>query len=108
MSEPAPKHLDLDRARGLSITWQDGTTSFLAVDHLRRLSPSAESRALREEIERNPLAVVPGGDSGPLQAEDLELVGNYAVRIRFSDGHHTGLYTWDYLRSIDAPPGPTP
>jgi len=29
------------------------------------------------------------------------LVGRYAVRIKFSDGHKTGLYSWDYLRSID-------
>jgi DUF971 family protein len=28
-------------------------------------------------------------------------VGNYAIRIRFSDGHDTGLYSWDYLRRID-------
>ena len=37
----------------------------------------------------------------PLMATDAELVGNYAVRIRFSDGHDTGLYSWPYLRQID-------
>lgn len=103
MSEPQPKHLDLERTRGLSVTWEDGTTSFFPVDHLRRMSPSAESRALREELERNPLTVLPGGEDHQLIAEDLELVGTYAVRIQFSDGHHTGLYTWSYLRSIDMP-----
>jgi DUF971 family protein len=30
-----------------------------------------------------------------------EMVGNYALRIRFSDGHDTGIYTWSYLREID-------
>ena len=62
-----------------------------------------EARTLREEIARNPLTVLPDstGDGRPLTALDAELVGNYAVRIRFSDGHDTGLYSWDYLRRID-------
>lgn len=55
---------------------------------------------MRSQIEANPLTVIPGGAGGPLTAEELELVGNYAVRIRFSDGHDTGLYTWSYLRSL--------
>ncbi len=100
MNEPTPKHLDLERTRGLTITWQDGSTDFLPVKHLRRMSPSAEAKTMRSEIEANPLTVIPGGSSGPLTAQDLELVGSYAVRIRFSDGHDTGLYTWSYLRSL--------
>lgn len=105
----APKHLDLDRTKGLTVQWRDGTESFYPVDHLRRYSPSAEARELREELERNPLAVLPthSASDGPLEAVDAELVGSYAVRIRFSDGHDTGLYTWNYLRSID-PNAPSP
>ncbi|MEE2907136.1 MAG: DUF971 domain-containing protein [Planctomycetota bacterium] len=101
MTEPSPRHLDLQRTRGLNVTWQDGSTSFFSVDHLRWMSPSAEARALRAEMERNPLTVLPSGQNKPLIAEDMELVGSYAVRIRFSDGHDTGLYTWSYLRSLD-------
>jgi DUF971 family protein len=99
----APRHLDLDRTKGLTIEWRDGSSSFYPVEHLRRLSPSAEARELREELDRNPLAILPTsrGDDGPLQALDAELVGTYALRIRFSDGHDTGIYTWTYLRSID-------
>lgn len=76
------------------------------------MSPSAEARQLREELERNPLTVLPssGGGGGKLTAVDAELVGNYAVRIRFSDGHDTGIYSWRYLREIDpdGSDGPTP
>ena len=104
--EPPPKHLDLERTRGLHVTWQDGRTSFFTVALLRKMSPSAESKALREELSSNPLAVLPNASSGPLAAEDLELVGSYALRIRFSDGHDTGIYTWSYLRSLDEPPTP--
>jgi DUF971 family protein len=80
------------------------------------MSPSAEQRQLREEMEKNPLTVLPtsmSGSAGDLRAESAELVGNYALRIVFSDGHRTGLFSWDYLRRIDprlgddrdAPPG---
>ncbi|MCH2135704.1 MAG: DUF971 domain-containing protein [Phycisphaerales bacterium] len=98
-----PIHLDLDRAKGLSVTWADGTNSFYPVAHLRRWSPSAEARLLREQLQANPLAVLPSSSTPPegLRADDLELVGGYAVRITFSDGHRTGLYSWDWLRQID-------
>jgi DUF971 family protein len=53
-------------------------------------------------MERNPLTVLPASTaSGPLTATGAELVGNYAIRILFSDGHDTGLYSWLYLREID-------
>tara|TARA_R110002020_G_scaffold45849_2_gene130835 strand:- start:35 stop:229 length:195 start_codon:yes stop_codon:yes gene_type:complete len=35
-----------------------------------------------------------------IQPENMELIGNYAVKILWSDGHSTGLYTWDYLKKI--------
>ncbi len=107
-NEPRPVRIDLDRERGLEIDWDDGRRSFYPVAHLRRSSPSADARALRDEMARNPLTVLPAGRaSGPLTALDAELVGNYAIRIRFSDGHSTGIYSWRYLRSIDpaAPAG---
>jgi DUF971 family protein len=84
------------------VEWSDGTTSYYTVALLRRMSPSAEMRELRENMASNPLTVLPSRPtSGPLVALDAELVGNYALRITFSDGHKTGLFTWDYLRSID-------
>ncbi len=97
-----PLHLDIDRERGLTVSWADGTSSFYPVAHLRRMSPSAEARALREQMAANPLTVLPASrGEGPLRLLDAELVGHYALRLRFSDGHHTGIYSWDYLREID-------
>ncbi len=98
----APTHLDLDRQRGLTISWSDGTESFYPVAYLRRMSPSADAKQIREELKQNPLTVLPAStSSAPITAENAELVGNYAVRIRFSDGHDTGLFSWRYLRQID-------
>jgi DUF971 family protein len=99
---PSPTHLDLDRLKGLTVTWSDGTEGFYPVEYLRRMSPSADAREMRKEIASNPLTVLPTSEStGPLRALDAELVGHYALRIRFSDGHRTGLYTWEYLKKIE-------
>ena len=104
---PRPKHLDLKKDDGLTVHWDDGRESFFPVAFLRKMSPSADSQALRQEMQRNPLTVLPsatGQSNEPLTATGAELVGNYAVRISFSDGHHTGLYSWEYLREIDPTP----
>lgn len=103
MATMRPQHLDLKRDKGLTIQWPDGRVSFYSIAYLRKWSPSADARQLREELAKNPLTVLPAssGSEGPLTAVDLELVGNYAVRIIFSDGHDTGIYTWEYLREID-------
>lgn len=100
----APRKLDLKKDRGLTIEWADGTTSYYTVVYLRKMSPSAEMRELRAEMKRNPLTVLPAkmsGPSVPLTALGAEMVGNYALRIHFSDGHSTGIYSWEYLRQID-------
>ena len=105
--EPPPTSLDLKKTRGLRVVWADGGVSDYPIAYLRRMSPSADAREMRKQMKRNPLTVLPASSgSGPLTALDAELVGNYALRIRFSDGHHTGIYSWDYLRSID-PDAPT-
>ncbi|MCC6228191.1 MAG: DUF971 domain-containing protein [Phycisphaerales bacterium] len=105
-----PTKLDLKKDRGLSIEWDDGTTSYYSIAYLRKMSPSADMKHLREEIAKNPLTVLPASAvsrSGPLVALDAELVGNYAIKIRFSDGHDTGLYSWQYLREIDPTHSPS-
>lgn len=109
-----PKHMDLKKDKALTIHWSDGRVSIYPIAYLRKLSPSAEAKELRKEMARNPLTVMPAsasqaGGAGPLTATGIERIGNYAVRIRFSDGHDTGIYSWQYLRQIDPnqpPSGP--
>ncbi|MBX3378753.1 MAG: DUF971 domain-containing protein [Phycisphaeraceae bacterium] len=97
-----PTDIDLKKDKGLTVRWPDGTTSYYPIAYLRRMSPSADMRQLREEMAANPLTVLPSGPaSGPVVATRAELVGNYALRVHFSDGHSTGIYSWVYLRSID-------
>ncbi len=102
-----PSKLDLKKDSALTIRWQDGRQSVYPIEHLRRLSPSADMRELRRAMDSNPLTVLPagGGASSKLVATGAELVGNYAIRITFSDGHSSGIYTWAYLRQIDPATG---
>lgn len=96
-----PVHLDLKRDESLTVSWSDGRVSIYPIGLLRRLSPSADAQQTRDALAENPLAVLPAASDAPLRAERIEPVGRYAIRVVFSDGHHTGLYTWPYLREID-------
>ena len=66
-----PVHLDLKKREGLVVEWPDGTKSHYPIEYLRKMSPSAETRHLREEIARNPLTVLPASVTahpGPITA----------------------------------------
>lgn len=103
MGPNTPKHLDLKKDRGLTVQWADGSGSYYPLAYLRRMSPSADQRELRRQMATNPLTVLPrgAGGGGELTVSHAELVGNYAIKIEFSDGHRTAIYSWEYLRSID-------
>ena len=83
----------------VAIAWDDGAESYYSSEKLRAASPSAETQG-----ERDILGNQYGGD-GPrkfpgVQVIGWERIGNYAVRFDFSDGHRTGLYSYDYLRTL--------
>jgi len=103
-----PDAIDIKRDRGVSIQWQDGTSSYYSVAYLRRNSPSADQKQLRDQLDKNPLTVLPMSRAPagePLTIVDAQMVGTYALKIVFSDGHDTGIYSWTYLREIE-PPSP--
>lgn len=104
MSDPKtqPVELNLKRTKHLQIRWADGGETTIPLPRLRKACPCATCRATREEQQRNPLVV-----SQPVQnphemviVDDAELVGNYAVRIRWRDGHDTGIYDFALLRAL--------
>lgn len=91
-----PVRLTFRRAeRALHIAFDDGSEAVLPFTLLRRESPSAEVRG-HGAGPKPPAPVVPD-DIGVTRAEP---VGRYAVRIHFTDGHSTGLYTWAYLKTL--------
>ena len=100
-----PLRLDLQKDRQLTVGWQDGRQSVYPVAYLRSMCPCAKCKLDRQEQAAKPkklsLRVLPGNHAGPLAATSAELVGGYALRIDWSDGHASGIYSFDYLRSID-------
>lgn len=75
----------------VSVRFDDGIVYDLAAEYLRVESPSAEVQG----HSANEKKIVSGKEAVIILA--LEPVGNYAVKLRFSDGHDTGIFTWDYL-----------
>ena len=92
---PWPTELHLKRAeRILEIAFDDGLRFALPAELLRVESPSAEVRG-HNAAERR----IPGGKRG-VGIDAVEPVGHYAVRLRFDDGHDSGIYTWVFLREL--------
>ena len=83
----------------VAIVWDDGAESYLPFEKLRAASPSASNQG-EKDIFGNQY----GGDGAKkfpgVQVLGWERVGNYALRFDFSDGHRTGLYSFDYLRKL--------
>ncbi|WP_183969906.1 gamma-butyrobetaine hydroxylase-like domain-containing protein [Quisquiliibacterium transsilvanicum] len=89
---PHPTSIVVHRqSRVLEIEFDQGSAFRLPFELLRVYSPSAEVRGHGPGQE-----VLQIGKRG-VDIVALEPVGNYAVQPRFSDGHATGLYSWDYL-----------
>lgn len=98
-----PIRLDLKRDERLEIEWQDGLISTYPISLLRSLCPCAQCRTIREQSttgKKPLLQVLPGNYAKRLAVVDAELVGGYALRLEWSDGHSGGIYSFDFLREI--------
>src|SRR5215471_3124094 len=90
--DPTPTEILLhQKSRVLEIAFTDGKRFRLPCEFLRVYSPSAEVRG------HGPGQEVLQVGKKDVEITELEPVGLYAVRPRFSDGHDTGIYSWDYL-----------
>jgi DUF971 family protein len=92
---PVPTEIKLHQAsRRLEITFSDGKVFQLPCEFLRVYSPSAEVRG------HGPGQEVLQVGKKDVQITAIEPVGAYAIKLVFSDGHDTGLYSWDYLYEL--------
>ncbi len=103
--EHTPVDLHLDRRDGLTIKWKDGRTSHYSLVFLRKHCPCATCRTEREQPKPanagRALTILPANIDRAAQFASAELVGHYAIRIVWADGHSTGIYDFRYLRLID-------
>ena len=92
---PHPTAIKLHQAtRALEITFDDGHTFRLPYEFLRVYSPSAEVRG------HGPGQEVLQVGKREVTIPEVEAVGHYAIRPTFSDGHNSGIYSWEYLYDL--------
>jgi DUF971 family protein len=85
----------------LAIKWSDGSESFLALESLRKHCPCAGcggepdvmGRVLKPEVTHTPAS---------FRLRGFQMVGGYAMQPTWEDGHNSGLYSYEYLKRLDA------
>ncbi len=102
---------------GIKITWSDGESTQWTAQQLRNACPCATCREKRgklhadEEGSESPVQIKPkslalpvlsAAEARPMRIEGMQPVGTYAYNIAFSDGHHSGLFTFTRLRREDS------
>ena len=92
---PRPSDITLhQQSNMLDVTFDDGTRFSMPVEYLRVYSPSAEVRG------HGPGQEVLQVGKRNVGVTAIEPVGMYAVKLVFSDGHDTGIYSWEYLHEL--------
>src|SRR5262245_8625879 len=105
-SKPLDVKVHVSSGAGIDIIWADGHACHFDFLYLRYACPCAScSDERRKKQEAKFQAPATSGAELPLfkpkpRARSAKTVGNYALQIEFSDGHSTGIYSYDYLRSI--------
>jgi len=101
MSKTRPTAITADKnKRMLFVAWDDGHESAYPFDGLRVVCPCVECRGGHAHMGQPPDPIdVRNAIETDLTLESVAAVGAYAVQLTWSDGHSTGIYSWDYLRS---------
>ena len=103
---PYPTQLTRTDDHQLRITWSDGEVREYPPTKLRDGCPCATCREKRSApAAEDPfqLPVLSMAETQPLQVAGMRPVGNYAYNIAFSDGHDTGIFTFELLRQLGNP-----
>lgn len=102
-----PKAVNIEEEGVVTISWMDGTTTRHSVAQLRKACPCAQCNVEREKIKKPGLSlrVIDSSAPTPQEAQILEFspVGRYALAFLFNDGHSSGIYTYDFLKSTALP-----
>lgn len=103
MTTPRPVHLALANDSHLLIEFSDGQRRLYSFAQLREACPCATCRERRDQraaVDPLMLPVLREEEAEPVRILAMQPVGNYAYSIRFSDGHDTGIYTFELLRAL--------
>jgi DUF971 family protein len=104
MSQLRPASITANREiNQLTIVWNDGHESNYPFSLLRHACPCAECRGGHDKMSAEPdpdVFLLPVEDSRATRLRNIEAVGAYALTIEWEDGHHYGIYNWNYLRKL--------
>lgn len=98
-----PKSITLNKnERYLEIIWADDVVCHYPLSELREACPCVECRGGHQFMGReyDPDSLLTLKPARSYSIENIDMIGNYAIQPRWDDGHHTGIYTWDYLRRL--------
>jgi len=103
-----PTNIERKSDEELRITWDDGKVLTYRVADLRSQCPCATCREKRtaEAKETDLLPVLSHAELQPTRVVGMKPVGNYAYSIEFNDGHDTGIFTFEFLRTVGEPEEP--
>jgi DUF971 family protein len=103
---PAKVRIHKTEGTGVEIDWKDGHRSAWSFAWLRNGCPCATCHEDREQNGRKPGEPKPKPQTllpmyeAPARPVEITPVGNYAVKFKWSDGHESGIYSWEYLRRV--------
>jgi DUF971 family protein len=98
-----PEHIAISKSRGIQIDWKDGHKSDFTVVYLRDHCPCAGCTGSHGTRPRPKTGDSPFPMFQPrIKMDSVEPIGNYAIRIHWSDGHSQGIYSFAHFREICA------
>jgi DUF971 family protein len=105
LSKSEPEHIAISKSKGIKIDWRDRHRSEFAVEFLRDQCPCASCTGAHGTEPQKTNYSAPVNDAFPMYKPKLKIlnvepIGAYAMKIDWSDGHNTGIYSFDYLRNI--------
>lgn len=94
-----PVKLKVIENKNLFVEWDDKTDSSISLRKMRELCPCATCISERDSRKKT---YIPLFLSNQLLLESIEVVGNYAIQVKWKDGHNTGIYEFPFLKSLEA------
>jgi len=102
--KPKPSNITSNRTtKTMIISWEDGHKSELSFSLLRNACPCVECQGGHDKMGNAPdpkIFYILPEDSPKTRIIKVEAVGTYAITIEWQDGHHYGVYNWNYLRAL--------
>jgi DUF971 family protein len=105
LSSSEAEHIAISKSKGIKIDWRDRHRSEFPLEYLRDECPCASCTGAHGTEPQKTSYSAPSNDPFPMYQPKLKIlnvepIGAYAIKIDWSDGHNTGIYSFDYLRRI--------